>query len=703
MPSPLRFTVILYLALHLSGALPVLADGPADNHADHVRPIPPPGIEVPPPKIQHLQDRVDALRVSWEKQVNGAKNDTARERLLDLESEVLVFPRSVELAIEFDQFYHSSELVAAEQLLDEAGRRIEVIDQGGDWVTVVGLESSPRTQRISGGFRSKIDGSFQPYGIVIPAGFQLQNCSPRRLDVWLHGRGERASEVAFLRKHRTDEKHVRPGNEPVPQSAIVLHPYGRYSNAFKFAGEIDVLEAIDYLHHRMSIDPDRIAIRGFSMGGAGCWQLATHYADQFFVATPGAGFSETPEFLKSFQGEDARATAPDYQQTLWQLYDCPPWAENLKHCPTIAYSGELDRQKQAADVMQAALSQHGIDLVHLIGPETAHKIHPQQKREIEERVEDLESLVSNRTLREVHLTTMTLRYHQMHWLDVQGLKQHWNVAKVDAVIDGGRTIRVTTQNVSRLRLNFNSGQWPGDASGTIRVVIDGKELRGPMVRSDRSWTLEMAWGDQGWKVAQADTSLRKRPGLQGPIDDALMDRFVFVLPSGKSKDPVVEEWIGRESHHAREHWRKHFRGDIRSVLDTEVDEAMLRNAHLILFGDRESNQWIAKLLPELPITWSANKIQLGHHEVPSAGHVPVLIYPNPQNPERYIVINSGFTFRSYDYLNNARQVPKLPDWALIDVRNGSTTRDPGEIQAAGFFDEFWQPRSNDPLDGKLSP
>ena len=45
----------------------------------------------------------------------------------------------------------------------------------------------------------------------------------------------------------------------------------------------------------------------------------------------------------------------------------------------------------------------------------------------------------------------------------------------------------------------------------------------------------------------------------------------------------------------------------------------------------------------------------------------MLIYPNPLNPKRYVVLNSGFTFREYDYLNNARQTPKLPDWAVIDV------------------------------------
>ena len=70
--------------------------------------------------------------------------------------------------------------------------------------------------------------------------------------------------------------------------------------------------------------------------------------------------------------------------------------------------------------------------------------------------------------------------------------------------------------------------------------------------------------------------------------------------------------------------------------------------------------------------------------------MPVLIYPNPLNPRRYVVLNSGFTFREYDYLNNARQVPKLPDWAVVNTSVKPTSRVPGEIVAAGFFDERWR-------------
>lgn len=685
-----RFSMLFLYCLCCSNFGVGYGDGPADNRTDQVRPIPPAGIEVPDATIEALAWRCKAIRSEWQTFVRNENARTTADAkpivpsAASLESEVLVFPRAVELAIEFGQFYKPNQPELASQLLDEAARRLNVIKQGGSWADVVGLGDGSLRQLIIGGFRSSIDGSYQPYGLEIPTGLSRGDARPRRLDVWLHGRGETLSEVAFLSKQRS------VGGQYSPADTIMLHPYGRYSNAFKFAGEIDVLEALEYIRGRIPVDPNRISIRGFSMGGAGCWQFATHHADRWFAANPGAGFSETPEFLAFFQKENVRETAPEFQQTLWQLYDCPPWAPNLVHCPTVAYSGEVDRQKQAADVMEAALRDVGIDLMHVIGPQTAHKIHAEAKVDIESRMAKLAQSARNRVPRRVSFTTLTLRYHRMHWIDVQGLGKHWVPAQVDAVINGSR-IDVSTRNVTQLRFSFDSGQWSGNAAVPITVVIDGTTLRGPEVKSDLSWKWELSRHSGSWKVADNAPGLRKRPHLQGPIDDAFMDSFLFVLPSGTSPDKTVQGWVERESNHAMIHWRKHFRGDILRKLDTELTDHDITSANLVLFGDPDSNQFLRRIESDLPIRWRADSIQIGGAETPRQGHAPALIFPNPLNPDRYVVLNSGFTFREYDYLNNARQTPKLPDWALIDVRQGASTQLPGIIKAAGFFDETWKP------------
>ena len=110
----------------------------------------------------------------------------------------------------------------------------------------------------------------------------------------------------------------------------------------------------------------------------------------------------------------------------------------------------------------------------------------------------------------------------------------------------------------------------------------------------------------------------------------------------------------------------------------------------MLWGDPSSNKVLAKIADKLPIRWDGDKVVVGADTFPAADHVPVLIYPNPLNPKKYVVLNSGFTFREYDYLNNARQMPKLPDYAVIDVRTPPSSRLPGAIAAAGFFDEQWK-------------
>jgi hypothetical protein len=99
---------------------------------------------------------------------------------------------------------------------------------------------------------------------------------------------------------------------------------------------------------------------------------------------------------------------------------------------------------------------------------------------------------------------------------------------------------------------------------------------------------------------------------------------------------------------------------------------------------------LAKVIAKLPIQWTKDKLVANGKTYDAAHHAPILVYPNPLNPKRYIVINSSFTYREYDYLNNARQIAKLPDWAVIDLNQPKTPRAPGGILAADFFDEAWQ-------------
>ncbi len=184
--------------------------------------------------------------------------------------------------------------------------------------------------------------------------------------------------------------------------------------------------------------------------------------------------------------------------------------------------------------------------------------------------------------------------------------------------------------------------------------------------------------------------MSKRHGLQGPIDDAFMSSFVFVRPTGKAMNDKVAAWSASELDRAITQWRGMFRGEAPVKTDAEISDADIAGSNLVLWGDPASNAILAKIIDRLPIGWNAQTIKVGDQTFAAANHSPVLIFPNPLNPRRYVVINSGVTFREAHYLTNAQQTPKLPDWAVVDLSVPASAYAPGRIAAAGFFGERWE-------------
>ncbi len=85
---------------------------------------------------------------------------------------------------------------------------------------------------------------------------------------------------------------------------------------------------------------------------------------------------------------------------------------------------------------------------------------------------------------------------------------------------------------------------------------------------------------------------------------------------------------------------------------------------------------LAKIAGKLPFQWTEKEIAVGDRKYPAAKHVPILIYPNPLNQERYVVLNSGFTGRVAGGSRGA-QLPQLPDWAIVDRNTAADAWVPG--------------------------
>ena len=289
--------------------------------------------------------------------------------------------KSVEWAVCFGEWYAEGDDQKATAVLAEAERRLAGIDRA-DWGRAHGA--------VVRGYRSDIDGSDQPYGLEIP-----EEAPPERgypLYVWLHGRGNNATDMHFIHERMAATANAASGGRarPTPAGALVLHPFGRHCVGWKWAGEVDVIDAVAHVQAHYDVDPDRIVLAGFSMGGAGAWHIGAHYPEPWCGVHAGAGFVETKRYNSPFPGPPSPTSAgpggkpypaglaavPWYEKVLWGLYDVPNYTRSLLNRPLIVYSGQMDAQMQSALVMQEAFEAVDANMPHLIGEGMGHAYHP---------------------------------------------------------------------------------------------------------------------------------------------------------------------------------------------------------------------------------------------------------------------------------------------------------------------------------------
>jgi hypothetical protein len=288
-----------------------------------------------------------------------------------------------------------------------------------------------------------------------------------------------------------------------------------------------------------------------------------------------------------------------------------------------------------------------------------------------------------------------------------GLREHYQRAELDATAAEEGTITIKEpKNITRFAILSPMLQSP-----TARLIVGGQVVSLPRCKPvktprgvvmERGGTLLEQQGGK-WVAKEYREKMRltgKRPGLQGPIDDAFTTPFLCVRGTGKPWNPEVQAWTEASLRRFAYEWNRYFRGELPVKDDTAVTPEDCRRYNLILFGDPGSNVWIRKALTSLPLRWTKETWQIGADRYASANHAPALICPSPftakDAPARYLVINSGHTFHEAE-LNRLNYLlfPRLGDWAVFKVGD-SQPQNPSdplqeEVIQAGFWNEQWRP------------
>ncbi len=669
------------------------AASPAQNRP--AKQLPPPGVAIPD------ADRAELTAAAAElgKEIAVLKLSKLGGGMSALIPDVEVFHKAVDWALRYDEFYNVKEVATARTLLAEGKARAAALREGkAPWTTATG----PAVR----GYRSKIDGSVQPFGVVVPATWKgAADKAPRATWIWNHGRGETLSELSFI------AGRMKSAGDFTPADTFVVHPYGRYCNATKFAGEVDVFEALDSARRAYPVDNDRLVNAGFSMGGASAWHLGAHHSGLWAASHAGAGFAETAEYAGVFAA--GKTPPPWWEVILYRWYDATVCAANFANHPMFAYHGSEDKQGQSTVIMKRFAEKEGVKIEEFIGPGVGHKYEAKTKEQIAGKVTALLEKGRNRSPDKFHLTTYTLAYPNAGIFQVAKMERQWERADVEVNrIDNAFDIK--TRNVSRLKIGPIRADDPQFKifQAISEIIVDGQKVSHPwttfaiggagnnfrvmtpqlivclLTKSEGKWATETPVREELEERPTERTN--KRPGICGPIDHAFMQPFIFVKPTGTPLNDNLGAWTQRELTHATKQWRGLFRGDAPTVDDTQLTDAQITSSNLILWGDPASNAVLKRIADKLPVKWTAEGVEFGGKKY-SADHVPVLIFSNPLNPTKYVVLNSGFTFsRAACNGTNSQQTPKLPDWAIVDITVPPDDKYPGKIVDAGFFDEQWK-------------
>jgi pimeloyl-ACP methyl ester carboxylesterase len=614
-----------------------------------------------------------------------AKIKEKTEQIEALVKELKTKKAKPELVADVEIYAHAGRMSLAVPdmfLAPAVPRAFTILDQGIERGKQLLAGSAPWNQGKKQilGYTSAIDGAVLPYGITLPENYDPSK--PTRLYVWLHGRQNNTVETEFI----SSFLRSGPGNPPVAdQGQIQLDCFGRVNGAgWHWAGEADIWESIAAVKKRFNIDDKRIILRGFSQGGMGAWHISLHHPDRFAAAEIGAG-------TVSRRAQQPGVT-PFQLKTLRIWENISEWALNLFNMPLAGHDGEEDLGQLESSLRARAqmekegfpsegppdyLRSKGAPGLWMVSLKTNHATSPLTRQRLDQFLKEWGDK-GQTSPDHIRFLTYTTRYNKSYWATLDRLEEHYERAEINAKrAADGASYDITTKNLARLVLR--------ETERAKLIKIDGQDLK---VKSGAEITLAKSAG--AWKVAKngRESGLHKIHALQGPIDDAFLEPFLLVRPTGVAWNDEVNQQALRSMARFNRMWARFFRGQPFTKDDKDVTADDFKKYHVVLFGDPGSNKWIAKMNGKLPVTWTKEKVSVGAQSYPSKDSFPAMIYPNPLNPQKYVILNTGLTIEDRGY-NGDYGTPMWGDYAIVKVKAGA---DVPEMLTAGLFDENWRLR-----------
>jgi len=418
-------------------------------------------------------------------------------------------------------------------------------------------------------YRSDLDGSLQPYSLYVPEGYSREK--KYSFVVMIHGYGgadyDWGDTLASL----------------MPGDFIILSAFGRGDLYYRTAGEQDVLDVMDRVMKRYSVDPDRVSLMGISMGGMGTWYLGTLYAERFAAIAPFCGRFGTT-YLPNLRNVKTLVVHGSADQTVSVSYDRLA-VQKLKD---LGYDVRYDEIPGGT---------------HSAWTEWTHTHSPS------EMLDFFRSARRNHSPSRIDAVVPAARYGGKYWITVDELDTSGPLTQpVSAILarddyifplesesgsftaerKNSRSIEIVTKRINALSVDLSLAGIDNASSSAVR--IDGMQLMVPEgTRTVR--LVRDATGKWAIETAQGSAKLPRHDG--GGMADLFMRPLVIVYGTKNPSHKSLLESGARSLADWR--WTEKIQVGMRAggpyvvKADTELTDADIKGSNLILFGSPDDN------------------------------------------------------------------------------------------------------------------
>jgi hypothetical protein len=403
------------------------------------------------------------------------------------------------------------------------------------------------------------------------------------------------------------------------------------------------------------------------MGGTGGFRLATLHPDVFAAAhslTGGPHYS-VPRNDGRF---DAMLLMDNLCNTAFCIWDAPR-------------EGHYGTNHAFADGLRERARAHAghYPCLELTDPEGGHGIIDRKLQT--EGWDWLRRQKRDPLPRLVVYKSYNLRYDGASWARLDTVEDAQAPARIEAEVGAGGAVRVAVENADRFHLDLTrplTGE-PAD----VAVSINGASaLKAPAGR-----TLYFIKDGGKWALSaqRYPPGLVKKHGVSGPIQDVFMGEPVLLVHGsrgGKTReqaeqmlDSTVQRLLGAGDGGVTLHT------PFERKTDRDVSADDIAGKHLVLFGTPRQNLLLERIADRLPVRFLEDGVEIGGKRYQGEGVGLNMVYPNPLNPERCVLIlpeefcgGSPWTYPDY-----------IVSKAVKDARGPRM-----QVLAQGSFDTRWQ-------------